>query len=140
MGLPRLNIRLDVPLAEGLFDPKFDGVFSDGGIALGDHDDLAMDLGPFVGKRLNDFVVNVVPVFPRQLVNLKPNLVEPSLASFDDDLSAFACPFSVTRRSSTCATACYCRCTRSNSVTRAAATRFVRRERKPLNRNAKSVQ
>jgi hypothetical protein len=65
LASPRLNVCLDVPLGQRFLDAKLDRVFPDGRIALCNDDDLAEDIGSLVGERLDDLVVNIVPVLPR---------------------------------------------------------------------------
>ena len=85
---PRLNIRLNPPLAQGLLDAQLNRVLADGGIALGDDDDIATDIGPFLGQRVDDLVVDVVPVLPGEVLHVDADLVQPALAL--DDLDAAA--------------------------------------------------
>ena len=70
VGSPGLNVRLDIPLGQGLLDAKLHRVFSDRRIACGNHNDVTVDVCPLVGERLDDLVVEIVPVLPRQPFDL----------------------------------------------------------------------
>ncbi len=87
MQLSRLNIRLDPSLTQGFLDAEFHRVLPNCGIALGDDDDLAVQFGSLVGKRLHDLVVDIVPILPRKSVDLDSYFVEAALA-LDDGRTA----------------------------------------------------
>src|SRR5262249_16491449 len=90
---PGLNFSLNPSLAQRLLDAEFHRVFSNRGIALGDDDDLAVDVGALLGERVDDLVVNVVPAFPRHGLHLYPPLVESPFPLDDFPAAARAgCP------------------------------------------------
>ena len=85
---PRLNIRLNPPLTQGLLNSQLNRVLTDGGVTLGDNDDIAADIGPFLGQWVDDLVVDVVPVLPGEVLHVNPNFVEPAFAFNDLDATA----------------------------------------------------
>ena len=68
-SLSRLNIRFDSSLAQRFLYAKFHRVFPNCGIAFRNDDNLAVNLGSLVGERLDDFVVDIVPILPRKCVD-----------------------------------------------------------------------
>ena len=90
--LPRLNICLDIPLAQGFLDAQLHGVLPSRCIAFGEDYNLARDLSPFVCQRLDDPVVDIKPVFPWEISQVNAHTVEASFPTLDHDTTAMASP------------------------------------------------